>query len=152
MNLNKENIVSAVLLYVENNGHLDYEDAAETAETIEQMKNDLSAGQVQPYIEFFENEMIENPDGIAHQDAAEILRFLRSMERKRRYFNGKYMNLDHLRPVMGLPARVCSAGKVSDTVYELVNILMNGGRHDTYVLKNPKTGKLRRACEIYVYQ
>lgn len=63
-----------------------------------------------------------------------------------KFYDGKYHNYETLRPE-------CNSGKYflvkgSPTRYSLINILVHGGRYDTYVLRNIKTGKIifRRHC------
>ena len=59
---------------------------------------------------------------------------------------GTIHNTEGQRPMIGIHCR--PAGKETPQVYELVNILTNGGRYDTYVLKNVKTGKMKKAKAI----
>ena len=59
---------------------------------------------------------------------------------------GTIHNTEGQRPMIGIKCR--PAGKETAQVYELVNILTNGGRFDTYVLKNVKTGKILKARAI----
>lgn len=80
---------------------------------------------------------------------ASIKEFLQA--RKPSYFNGYRDNHDSKRPALGSICYVHVNGRNDiKNRYELVNILVNGGTHDTYVLKNLKTGKIKKALKIMV--
>lgn len=61
-------------------------------------------------------------------------------------FNGYKDNNDARRPLIGLICRPADAK--GNAEYSLINILVNGGKHDTYVLKNTKTGKIVKRTAI----
>lgn len=71
--------------------------------------------------------------------------------RKPKYYNGKRDNYDPIRPKTGSICYVTVKGKNDiKNRYELINILVNNGKYDTYVLKNLKTGKIKKAINITV--
>ena len=67
--------------------------------------------------------------------------------------DGYRHNRDYLRPALNSEAYEINrkTGKKSGTVYTLINILVNGGNHDSYILQNVKTGKIHAATIIYSY-
>lgn len=69
-------------------------------------------------------------------------------------FNGKVHNNDGARPALGTICRYAQIKNASlhesKALYKLENILVNGGRRDTYVLKNLSTGKIKNASIITV--
>lgn len=71
---------------------------------------------------------------------------------KVKYYNGKLDNYDHNRPKTGNICHAANKERSADIQnrYVLVNILVNNGKHDTYVLKNLKTGKIRKSLYIVV--
>lgn len=69
-------------------------------------------------------------------------------------YNGKIHNHDSKRPAMG---SICKIASIKGTTlneskanYELINILVNGGKYDSYVCKNVKTGKIKNAGMITI--
>ena len=71
--------------------------------------------------------------------------------RKPFYYNGYKHNIDSIRPAIGTHCRNVKSGKTDiKNWYTLENILVNGGNHDTYVLRNTKTGKTIKTLCIQV--
>lgn len=67
-------------------------------------------------------------------------------------YNGKRDNYDHRRPEIGIKCYAVSKGK-SDikNIYVLENILTNKGLYDTYILRNVKTGKMKKSIAIMAH-
>lgn len=67
------------------------------------------------------------------------------------YYDGKKHNYDSMRPAIGTHCRNVKGGKTDiKNWYTLENILVNGGTHDTYVLRNTKTWKTIKTLCIQV--
>lgn len=66
--------------------------------------------------------------------------------------NGKIHNDESKRPAIGTNCRIITIKSncvhESKALYTIENILVNGGRYDTYVLKNTITGKVKNASII----
>lgn len=68
------------------------------------------------------------------------------------FYNGNIMNHDSKRPALNSICFKCSDNwkYSSKTEYTLINILVNGGKYDTYVLRNNENGKITRSKKIAV--
>lgn len=66
------------------------------------------------------------------------------------FYNGNIHNEETKRPALNSSCYKCDSNwnYNKNNVYTLVNILVNGGKHDTYVLRNNKTGKISNSCKI----
>lgn len=72
---------------------------------------------------------------------------------KAKFYNGYTHNHDSKRPALGITCKKVNHGKVNlNNDYILVNILVNGGSHDTYILKNIVSSKIIKATCIRVIQ
>ena len=71
---------------------------------------------------------------------------------KVKYYNGKLDNYDPNRPKTGSICYAANKERSADIKnrYVLINILVNGGKYDTYVLKNLETGKIKKSLYIVV--
>lgn len=69
-----------------------------------------------------------------------------------KYFNGRIMNHDSKRPTIGAICYKCDKAFNfnPDSQYELINIKVNHGMYDSYVLKNLKTGKTTTSVKIAI--
>lgn len=69
------------------------------------------------------------------------------------YRDGRIHNNENQRPALGCECYVINArtGEKGATPYKLENILVHGGRYDSYILRNVITGKTRAACLVYAY-
>lgn len=73
---------------------------------------------------------------------------------KTRIFDGRKDNNENRRPETGIFCHAFTPGNktiISKNSYMLINILTNSGMHDTYILKNAETGKVRKAAMIIVF-
>lgn len=73
---------------------------------------------------------------------------------KTRIFDGRKDNNENKRPETGIFCHAFTPGNkniISKNSYMLINILTNYGMHDTYILKNAETGKIRKATMIIVF-
>lgn len=61
-------------------------------------------------------------------------------------YNGKLDNMDNMRPEINMHCTLTENGK---QLYKLENILVNGGRYDTYLVRNLSTKKLKRTTRIF---
>lgn len=61
-----------------------------------------------------------------------------------KYYNGSVMNRENSRPAIGsICFKVSKDWKINNSSkYELINIKVNNGQYDSYVIKNQKTGKI----------
>lgn len=72
---------------------------------------------------------------------------------KAKFYNGYKNNIDSQRPTIDITCKKVSKGKVDlNNSYILINILVNGGKHDTYILKNTVSGKIIKSTCIRVIQ
>lgn len=67
----------------------------------------------------------------------------------KKVYYGNLDNHENKRPSIHEPAAVYTTGTTSKQEYELINILVHGGKYDSYILKNRKTGKIKNASIIY---
>lgn len=72
---------------------------------------------------------------------------------KAKFYNGYKNNIDSQRPTIGITCKKVNKGKVDlNNNYILINILVNGGNHDTYILKNIVSNKIIRTTCIRTIQ
>ena len=72
---------------------------------------------------------------------------------KAKFYNGYKNNIDSQRPIIGITCKKVNHGKVNlNNDYILINILVNGGSRDTYILKNIVSGKIIKSTCIRVIQ
>lgn len=62
------------------------------------------------------------------------------------HYSGNLDNHESKRPELSMR---CTLTKDGSTIYKLVNILVNGGKYDTYVVENLETKKRKKARNIY---
>lgn len=67
-----------------------------------------------------------------------------------KFYNGLIHNRDAARPVLGITCFKANKDWKynANTEYTLINIIVNGGNFDSYVLKNNKTGKVSNSIRI----
>ncbi len=73
---------------------------------------------------------------------------------KTKIFDGRKDNNENRRPETGIFCHAFTPGNktiISKNSYMLLDILTNSGMHDTYILKNAGTGKIRKAAMIIVF-
>ena len=73
--------------------------------------------------------------------------------KKVKCYSGELQNHESMRPSLGIRCykvkRECMQFSVKDfTEYELINILVHGGKYDSYVIRNTISGKITSTKNI----
>lgn len=72
--------------------------------------------------------------------------------KKMKVLNGKILHSEEYRPALFTTVYKCNKDYTPGSVpFELVNILVHKGEYDSYVLRNPETGKTTTATIIAYY-